>query len=102
MQASTTHVIVKAGNKAKLVFKARTKELTLTALEFGQWTYNEVVIVSNSYFLMRNNTKTRKFWLKIREVNMNNSGIYSFVLNGTVVRRWKLQVKSGKQSMKMS
>ena len=102
MQASTTHVTIEAGSKAKLVFKARTKELTLTALEFGQWTYNEVVIVSNSYFLMGNNTKTRKFWLKIREANMKNSGIYSFVLNGTVVRRWKLQVKSGKQSMKMS
>lgn len=94
-QASTTHVTITAGEKTRMVYKARTKELTLTALEFGQWTYNEVVIVSNSYFLIGNNTTTRKFWLKIREADVSKSGIYSFVVNGTAVQRWELQVKSG-------
>ncbi|CAH3014204.1 unnamed protein product [Porites evermanni] len=93
--ASTTHVTITAGEKAKMVYKARTKELTLTALEFGQWTYNEVVIVSNSYFLIGNNTTTRRFWLKIREADVSKSGIYSFVVNGTAVQQWELHVKSG-------
>lgn len=93
--ASTNHVTITAGEKTKMVYKARTKELTLTALEFGQWTYNEVVIVSNSYFLIGNNTTTRRFWLKIREADVSKSGIYSFVVNGTAVQRWELQVKSG-------
>ena len=95
LQASTTRVTFTAGEKAKMVYKARTKELTLTVLEFGQWTYNEVVIVSNSYFVIGNNTTTRKFWLEIREVDVSKSGSYSFVVNGTAVRRWELQVKSG-------
>ena len=94
-QASTTHVTITAGEEAKMVYKARTKELTLAALEFGQWTYNEVVIVSNSYFLTGNNTTKRKFWLKIRGADVSKSGIYSFVVNGTAVQRWKLHVKSG-------
>ena len=94
-QASTNPVTITAGEKTKMVYKARTKELTLTALEFGQWTYNEVVIVSNSYFLIGNNTTTRKFWLKIREAEVSKSGIYSFAVNGTAVQRWELQVKSG-------
>ena len=82
-----------------MVYKPRTKEHTLNALKFGHWTWNKTVIVADNYFVIGNNTKKKRFWLKIRNVNTSDSGIYSFVVNGTVVSQWQLLVTKGKHNL---
>ena len=77
-----------------MVYKPRTKERTLNALKFGHWTWNKTVIVADNYFVIGNNTKKKRFWLKIRNVDTSDSGIYSFVVNGTVVSQWQLLVNT--------
>lgn len=81
-----------AGESARLVYKARTRDLFLVALKFGQWTWNKSVIVPDNDFVIGNITEKRKFWLKIKKVDISNSGLYSFMINGTAVQRWQLYV----------
>jgi len=81
-----------AGETAKMMYKPRTRDLIPVTLKYGHWTRNKLVIMPDDYFVIRNNTEKGRFCLKIKKVDSRNSGLYSFVVNGTVVKQWKLQV----------
>ena len=85
-----------SGETAKMIYKPRTRDIPIT-LKYGLWTRNnKLVILPDDYFVIGNNTEKGRFWLKIKKVDTRKSGLYSFVVNGTVVRQWKLQVTKGK------
>ena len=76
-----------------MVYKPTTDVLALNAEKFGQWTKNNLTIVQTDNFVIGGNREKKRFWLKIKTVHMDDSGLYSFKVNGTVVRQWQLQVK---------
>lgn len=80
------------GQTARMTYKPGTRELFQSSLKFGHWTCNKSIIVTNNYIAIRKNKEKGKLWLRIKNVNTNNSGLYSFMVNGTVLRQWQLHV----------
>lgn len=87
-----------AGKTARMIYKPGMKDLNVLSslARFGYWTWNKSLIAQDDYFIIRNNTKKGRFWLKIENVNKRNSGLYSFMVNGTVLRQWQLYITEGK------
>ena len=65
----------------------------MNAEKFGQWSKNNSTIVQTDNFVIGGNREKKRFWLKINRAHVNDSGLYSFKVNGTVVQQWQLQVK---------
>lgn len=84
-----------------MVYKPTTDVLALKAEQFGQWTKNNSTIVQRDNFLIGSNKEKKRFWLKIKIVHIYDSGLYSFKVNGSVVRQWELQVRKGNVYLKM-
>ena len=87
-----------AGKTARMIYKPGMKDLNVLSslARFGYWTRNKSRIFQDDYFIIRNSTKKGRFWLKIEDVNKSNSGLYSFMFNGTVLRQWQLYITEGK------
>ena len=87
--------IYEVGQTARMIYKPRIRELFQSSLKFGHWTCNKSIIVPNNYIVIGKSREKGRFWLKIKNVNTNNSGLYSFMVNGTVLRQWQLHVTEG-------
>ena len=82
----------------KITYKPRITDVVRGSLKFGYWTLNSSVILRDSGDLdIGNTTKngTEKFWLKIRKADVRDSGLYSFMINGSVLRQWEVHVTRG-------
>ena len=80
------------GQTARMAYKPGMKDFVLSLARFGYWTWNKSRIVPDGYFVIGNSTLKGKFWLKIKDANKGNSGLYSFMVNGTVLRQWELHI----------
>lgn len=87
------------GQTARMTYKPRTRELLQSSLKFGHWTCNKSIIVKNNYIAIGKSREKGRLWLRIKNVNTNNSGLYSFMVNGTVMRQWQLHVTEGELRM---
>ena len=81
-----------AGKPKRMVYKATNDALALNAEKFGQWTKNNDSVVQTDYFAIGGKRERKRFWLKIKSVDMHDSGLYSFRVNNTVVGQWLLEV----------
>ncbi|XP_068719513.1 uncharacterized protein [Montipora capricornis] len=80
------------GDTKKLSFKPKTAD----RVENSYWTLNTSFILQNDAdFAIGSKVKKGKetFWLKIKNADRNNSGLYSFMINGSVVKQWRVYVK---------
>ena len=82
-----------AGKPKRMVYKATNDVLAMTAEKFGKWTRNNSSVDQTDYFIVGRNRERKRFWLKIKSVNIRDSGLYSFRVNKTVVGQWLLEVK---------
>lgn len=82
-----------AGKPKKMVYKATNDILAMNAEKFGKWTRNNSSVDQTDYFVVGGNRERKRFWLKIKSVNIRDSGLYSFRVNDTVVGQWLLEVK---------
>lgn len=85
-------VSAKAGESKKIVYKARNDVLAMNAEKFGRWTKNNYSVVQTDYLVTGGKKEKKKFWLKIKSVDLRDKGLYSFRINDTVVGQWQLQV----------
>ena len=81
------------GGLAKMIYKPATEILAMNAEKFGQWTRNNFPIEQTDNYVIGSNREKKRFWLKIKSAHIDDSGLYSFKVNGTVVSQWQLQVK---------
>ena len=80
------------GGTEKLIFKPKTAD----RVENSYWTLNTSFILQNDAdFAIGSKVVKGKetFWLKIKNADRNNSGLYSFMINGSVVKQWRVYVK---------
>lgn len=77
---------------AKLKYKSKVLDFD-NALKRSQWEKNASLISRTDKISFGINKNKRKFWLKIKKVDVHDSGIYSFVVNGTVLRLWQLNIQ---------
>ena len=82
-----------AGKPKKMVYRATSDVLVMNAEKFGKWTRNNSSVDQTDYFIVGRNRERTRFWLKIKSVNIRDSGLYSFRVNDTVVKQWLLEVK---------
>ena len=81
-----------AGETKKIVYKAKNDVLAMNAEKFGQWTKNNYSVEQTDYLVTGGKKEKKKFWLKIKSVDLRDKGLYSFRINDTVVGQWQLQV----------
>ena len=82
----------------RIAYKARTEDAVRRSLKSGYWTLNSSIILQDGGDLEIGNTTEKgkkKFWLKIRKADIRNSGLYSFMINGSVLRQWVVHVERG-------
>ena len=82
----------------RIAYKARTEDVVRRSLKSGYWTLNSSIILRDGGDLEIGNTTEKgreKFWLKIRKADIRNSGLYSFMINGSVLRQWEVHVTRG-------
>ena len=66
-----------------------------SSLKYGYWTLNTSLISQNDAdFVIGHNEE--KFWLKIKNADISNSGLYAFMINGSVVKQWRVYVTKGR------
>ena len=86
------HVSYVSGESAKLKYKSKVLDFD-NALKRSHWEKNASLISRTDKISFGINKNKRKFWLKIKKVDVHDSGIYSFVVNGTVLRLWQLNIQ---------
>ena len=86
------HVSYVTGESAKLKYKSKVLVFD-NALKRSHWEKNASLISRTDKISFGINKNKRKFWLKIKKVDVHDSGIYSFVVNGTVLRLWQLHIQ---------
>ena len=86
------HVSYVTGESAKLKYKSKVLDFD-NALKRSHWEKNASLISRTDKMSSGINKNKRKFWLKIKKVDVHDSGIYSFVVNGTVLRLWQLNIQ---------
>lgn len=82
----------------KITYKATIEDVVRRSLKSGYWTLNSSIILRDGGDLEIGNTTEKgkeKFWLKIRKADIRNSGLYSFMINGSVLRQWEVHVTRG-------
>lgn len=82
----------------KITYKATIEDVVRRSLKSGYWTLNSSIILRDGGDLEIGNTTEKgkeKFWLKIRKADIRNSGLYSFMINGSVLRQWEVHVARG-------
>ncbi|XP_044174079.1 Down syndrome cell adhesion molecule homolog isoform X1 [Acropora millepora] len=82
----------------KIAYKATIEDVVRRSLKSGYWTLNSSIILRDGGDLEIGNTTEKgkeKFWLKIRKADIRNSGLYSFMINGSVLRQWEVHVTRG-------
>lgn len=81
------------GESARLIYKSNVLDFD-SALKRSHWEKDTQKLISKidkiSFGFNKNKSK---FWLKIKNVDDSDSGRYSFVLNGTVLRLWQLHIQ---------
>ncbi|KAJ7377725.1 hypothetical protein OS493_027287 [Desmophyllum pertusum] len=88
------------GQPKKITYRPATDDLAVSALKFGKWTKNNSLIEQTDYFVIGSNREKKRFWLRIKKVSSHDSGLYSFMVNDTVVKQWLLQVKDFLKKLK--
>ena len=86
------HVSYVTGESAKLKYKSKVLDFD-NALKRSHWEKNASLISRTDKISFGINKNKRKFWLKIKKVDVHDSGIYSFVVNGKVLRLWQLNIQ---------
>ena len=86
------HVSYVTGESAKLKYKSKVLDFD-NALKRSHWEKNASLISRTDKMSFGINKNKRKFWLKIKKVDVHDSGIYSFVVNSTVLRLWQLNIQ---------
>ncbi|XP_066030308.1 uncharacterized protein [Pocillopora verrucosa] len=86
------HVSYVTGESAKLKYKSKVLDFD-NALKRSHWEKSASLISRTDKISFGINKNKRKFWLKIKKVDVHDSGIYSFVVNGTVLRLWQLNIQ---------
>jgi len=76
-----------------MVYTATSDVLAMNPAKFGKWTRNNSSVDQTDNFIVGRNRERTIFWLKIKSVNIRDSGLYSFWVNDTVVKQWLLEVK---------
>lgn len=82
----------------KIAYKATIEDVVRRSLKSGYWTLNSSIILRDGGDLEIGNTTEKgkkKFWLKIRKADIRNSGLYSFMINGSVLKQWEVHVTRG-------
>ena len=81
------------GQSARLIYKSKVLDFD-SALQRSHWEKDTQKLISKidkiSFGFNKNKSK---FWLKIKNVDDSDSGRYSFVVNGTVLRLWQLHIQ---------
>ncbi|RMX51824.1 hypothetical protein pdam_00021955, partial [Pocillopora damicornis] len=93
------HVSYVIGESAKLKYKSKVLDFD-NALKRSHWEKNASLISRTDKISFGINKNKRKFWLKIKKVDVHDSGIYSFVVDGTVLRLWQLNIQVADSSLK--
>lgn len=82
------------GEPARMVYKPTDPDFAASALKFGHWKKNNSLSVQTTDNIVVGIGRNKKrFWLKIGKVDIDDSGLYSFMVNGTVVKQWLLQIQ---------
>ena len=77
-----------------MVYKPTDPDFAASALKFGHWKKNNSLSVQTTDNIVVGIGRNKKrFWLKIGKVDVDDSGLYSFMVNGTVVKQWLLQIQ---------
>lgn len=88
------------GDKGRLTFKPKTMDRVESSLKYGYWTLNTSLISQNDAdFVIGHNEE--KFWLKIKNADISNSGLYAFMINGSVVKQWRVYVTKGSEPTRL-
>lgn len=80
------------GESARMTYKSKDLDFD-SALKSSYWKKDTSNISRTDRISLGINRNKTKFWLEIKKVDVHDSGTYSFVVNGTVLRWWLLHIK---------
>ena len=86
---------LEVGEYARIVYKPTADDFAVSAYKFGIWKKNNLDIkkTTGNVVVGMKKKKNTAVWLKIKNVGIQDAGLYSFMINCTVVKQWLLRVK---------